>query len=96
MTADAGRLIIERPYPSVRRSAALAGFMEHREKLQPFEQLVLVVRIGAGVDQRVEILQLQPVRHKRADDAELAARNSSRRLIQLVGAGHRDVEDARS
>src|SRR5271165_7494535 len=97
MTANASRLIIERPYPVIVGRPPFSRGMEHREKLQPFGQLALVVGSGFGEDQSVEVLRLQPVRHKRADDAEFVASNSSRRLIRLAGvSGRRDEEDARS
>src|SRR5215467_2792590 len=97
MTADASRLVVDRPYSVQIGRSALAGCMEHCEKLHPLKKLRLVRGTGAGKDEIVEILQLQPARQRKGpDDPELVACYTPGRLIHLAGARDLDVEYARS
>jgi hypothetical protein len=69
MTAQAERLIVDRPQP-------FGGGVGGSKKRQAFEERLAFGGGGIRVDQSIEILQLQ---RKRADDAEPVARNTIHR-----------------
>jgi hypothetical protein len=66
MTAQAERLIVDRPQPFGR---GVGG----RKKRQAFEERLALGGGGVRIDQSVEVLELQ---RKRADDPEPVARNT--------------------